>query len=264
MIDRGSGIPVVLIPGIQGRWEWLAPTVDALARRCRVLTFSLCDEPTSGFECEESRGLNAYIEQVNGAIRKAGVQRAIVVGISYSGLVATEFASRYPERVMGLVLASALPLGWQPDSRAKFYMRAPRLLSPLFWLTSPIRMLPELNAALPLSARLRFILSYGYRAVRATISPIRMARRIDWVEKHAFCDPARIEAPTLVITGEEHLDRIVPTARSREYVERLPHARHVTLPGTGHLGVVTRPVEFAGLVCQFANDVLGDGKRIPA
>ena len=48
MIDRGSGTPVVLVPGIQGRWEWMRPAVDALAARCRVLTFSLCDEPTSG------------------------------------------------------------------------------------------------------------------------------------------------------------------------------------------------------------------------
>ena len=30
MIDVGSGTPVVLIPGLQGRWEWMAPTVDAL------------------------------------------------------------------------------------------------------------------------------------------------------------------------------------------------------------------------------------------
>ena len=27
MIDIGSGIPLVLVPGIQGRWEWMRPTV---------------------------------------------------------------------------------------------------------------------------------------------------------------------------------------------------------------------------------------------
>ena len=43
MIDRGSGRPIVLIPGIQGRWEYLAGTVNALARSHRVLTFSLSD-----------------------------------------------------------------------------------------------------------------------------------------------------------------------------------------------------------------------------
>ena len=33
IVDRGSGVPVVVIPGIQGRWEWMKPGVDALARR---------------------------------------------------------------------------------------------------------------------------------------------------------------------------------------------------------------------------------------
>ena len=40
VIDRGAGTPLVLIPGIQGRWEWMAPAVDALAARTRVLTGS--------------------------------------------------------------------------------------------------------------------------------------------------------------------------------------------------------------------------------
>jgi hypothetical protein len=47
VVDRGNGVPVVLVPGIQGRWEWMAPAVDALASRCRVITFSLADEPSA-------------------------------------------------------------------------------------------------------------------------------------------------------------------------------------------------------------------------
>ena len=47
MIDLGSGTPLVLVPGIQGRWEWMRPTVEALARHFRVLSFSLAGERTS-------------------------------------------------------------------------------------------------------------------------------------------------------------------------------------------------------------------------
>ena len=50
MVDIGSGSPLVLVPGIQGRWEWMRPAVDALARRLRVLTFTLAGERTSA-EC---------------------------------------------------------------------------------------------------------------------------------------------------------------------------------------------------------------------
>ena len=264
MIDRGTGIPVIFIPGIQGRWEWMAQTVDALATRCRVITFSLCDEPTSGFDFDEAHGLETYLDQVSEAMRRANVERAIVTGISYSGLVAAEFAARYPHKVLGLVLSSALPLDWRPDARARFYMRAPRLLSPVFWVTSPARMLPEVVAALPASRWLPFIVSYVFRALRAAVSPLRMARRVKWLETFTFCDPSRIEAPTLVITGEDHLDRIVPTVQSRQYVKRVARARHVTLPRTGHLGLVTRPQEFADLIAAFVKEIADDAQRIPA
>jgi pimeloyl-ACP methyl ester carboxylesterase len=262
VIDRGSGIPIVLIPGVQGRWEWMESTVDALAERCRVITFSLADEPTSGFSFRDETGLEGYVVQILEALDRAGAQKAVIVGVSLSGLLATEFAARHPERVLGVVLASALPPGWTPDARARFYMRAPRLLSPVFWIASPSRMLPELLAALTFRARLRFVTSTAVRAVRAALSPTRMARRVKWIEMFKFADVAGVRAPVLLITGEERLDRIVAPALTRRYLTHLPHAKHVTLPGTGHLGLVTKPKEFANLVCNFANEIAGaDDKR---
>ena len=44
IIERGSGTPIVVVPGVQGRWEYFAPAIDALARSFRVVTFSLCGE----------------------------------------------------------------------------------------------------------------------------------------------------------------------------------------------------------------------------
>ena len=100
--------------------------------RCRVVTFSLCDEPTSGFACDPERGIDNYLDADRRGVRPRGLSDAVVIGVSYSGPIAAEFAARHPGRVRGLVLVSALPLDWQPDRRARFYLRAPRLLSPLF------------------------------------------------------------------------------------------------------------------------------------
>ena len=255
MVDRGHGIPVVLIPGVQGRWEWMTPTVDALAERCRVITFSLADEPTSGFAFDENTGFESYVRQIVEALDRAQVEKAVIVGVSFSGLLATEFAARHPERVLAVVLASALPPGWTPDARARFYMRAPRLLSPVFWLTSPSRMLPELVAALGFRGRVRFMLNTLVRTVTAALSPTRMARRVKWTDTFTFADVSTVSAPVLLITGEDRLDRIVAPALTRKYLARVPRAQHVTLRGTGHLGLVTKPREFAELVCTFANEI---------
>lgn len=256
MVDRGSGTPVVLVPGIQGRWEWMAPTVEALAARHRVVAFSLCDEPTSEFSCDPDRGFDNYVMQVGEALDRGGISQAVLVGVSYGGLIAAEFAARWPERVSRLVLASALPPDWTPDRRARFYLRAPLLLSPLFFAGSPARILPEIRTAIPIaSVRRRFLVAHATRVLRAFLSPARMARRVRWLEAHRFESPLTIQAPTLVITGEPTLDRVVPTSTTLRYVTTLKSARHAVLLNTGHLGVITRPETFAELVTSFVDDV---------
>jgi pimeloyl-ACP methyl ester carboxylesterase len=48
------------------------------------------------------------------------------------------------------------------------------------------------------------------------------------------------------------LDRVVPIDKTREYLRLWPHAELVTILRTGHLGLITRPDEFARLVVGFA------------
>jgi 3-oxoadipate enol-lactonase len=264
MIDRGSGVPIVLVPGIQGRWEWMAPTVDALAQYGRVITFSLCDEPTSGFTFDRAAGFHSYVEQIEEALGRSQIQKAIIIGVSYGGLIASEFAARHPERVSGLVLASALPPGWTPNARARFYMRAPRLLMPMFVVASPLRMFPEVRRALTLKNALPFLAVHGFRVLRAAPSPVRMAQRAAWTERVHFSDANSVRLPTLVITGEDALDRIVEPRLTREYLTRWPHARHEVLRDTGHIGLVTKPADFARLIDRFVKDIETNADRISA
>jgi pimeloyl-ACP methyl ester carboxylesterase len=252
MVDLGRGEPIVIVPGLQGRWEWKRPAVEALARRNRVIAYSLCDERRSTFPCDPARGFENYVVQLGAVLERAGLERATLVGVSYGGLVAAEFAARFPERVSRLVLASALSLPWSPDARARFYLRAPRLLFPIFAVTAPLRMMPEIRAALPgVGDRARLAVRSAWRFLRTPLSPSRMARRIRWVEDHAFANHDRIGAPILVITGEPELDRVVPVALTRRYLSEHPHARHVVLPRTGHVGVITRPELFADTIADF-------------
>jgi pimeloyl-ACP methyl ester carboxylesterase len=89
MFELGKGTPIVLIPGLQGRWEWMRPAVDALARQHRVITFSLCDERTSPFPCDLDRAFDNYVSQVNLALDRAGIDRAVIAGVSYGAVSGT-------------------------------------------------------------------------------------------------------------------------------------------------------------------------------
>lgn len=256
MVDKGTGTPIVLIPGLQGRWEWMRPAVDTLAEHCRVITFSLCDERTSPFPCDPAKAFDNYIEQVDLALDRAGIEKAIIAGVSYGGLIASEFAARRADRVTGLVLASALHQSWRPDQRQRRYLSAPILMSPWFVATAPVRMHAEVSAAIPtLGARLRFTAGHGARVVLSPTTPSRMARRIAWAQSHRFASSRGVKAPALLVTGEPGLDHIVPVDVTRRYLDDLDSAEHVVLEHTGHLGVVTRPREFADVLGRFVDAV---------
>lgn len=252
IIDVGTGPPLVLVPGIQGRWEWMKPAVDVLKERCRVITFSLADERTSRSAFDPARGFDNYVDQIRDAMDQAHLPSAAICGVSYGGLVAAAFAARHPDRVSALILVSAIPPSWTPDARVRFYMRAPRLLSPLFCVGS-LRLYKEIAAASSgVLHGIRAAVRHGLTAVTHPFSPTVMARRAHLL---AGLDLGRelaaVRTPVLVVTGEPELERVVPVPLTREYLKLWPHAETATIAGTGHLGSITRPAEFASLVAPF-------------
>ena len=254
MIDKGSGPAVVLIPGMQGRWEWMAPAVDALAMRCRVVTYSLCGEPGSEWDLDPAIGFDNLTRQLEETLNRAGVDRAVLCGVSFGGLVALRFAAEHPERTAGLALVSTPGPSWRADARVRRHVRWPRLLAPWFVVTSPLRLMPEIAATFGHGARAAtFFVRHSARVAAAPLAPTRTAERVRMLMALSpAADCVRVGAPTLVVTGEPALDRVVPADGTREYVRAIPGAEHVVLERTGHIGLVTRPERFAAIIGGFA------------
>jgi pimeloyl-ACP methyl ester carboxylesterase len=264
IVDRGGGTPIVVVPGVQGRWEWMKPAIDTLAQRSHVITFSLADERTCGATFNEDGGFWCYVDQIRDALDLAGIKRATICGVSYGGLIAAACAARYPDRVAALVLVSPIPPSWKPDARVRFYLKAPRLFSPLFMIAS-VRMYREIAAAnATVAGGLRAATRHGWRVLTHMFSPTLMARRVHLLA-HAGLESVLppVHVPTLIVTGDPSMDRVVPVRASYEYVHMWPHARMATIGRTGHLGLITRPDEFARLVVPFAEDAArhSDGSR---
>ena len=260
IVDRGEGVPIVVVPGVQGRWEWMKPGIDALARRTRVITFSLADEPSADAAFDETAGFWSYVEQVREALDASHVSRAAICGVSYGGFIAGAFAARYPARVSSLIMVSALPPSWRPDRRVSFYLRFPWLMTPVFCLGA-IGLFGEIAAAKDTWwSAITAACGAGINVLRHMFHPGRMARRVQLLSAARIdAELARVKVPTLVVTGEELLERVVPPRLTREYVAIWPHARVETLARTGHLGMITRPDDFAALLSQFATESM---KRI--
>jgi len=254
IVDVGSGPPLVLIPGLQGRWEWMRPTIKALGRTFRVVSFTLAGDWGSRVPFDERLGFDNFIVQIDRVMDEAQIESADFCGVSYGGLIALRYAALRPQRVRRLVLASALPPDYQVDQRYNFYRRAPVWLLPVFAIESAHRVSPELRAALPtLRARLTMV-PQVLRVMAAPVWPLHMKRRMELIPTVDFlADASQVRAPALAITGEPGLDRTVPVQLTRRYLDCLPGTEHVVLDRTGHMGTVTRPIEFASIVSSFVS-----------
>jgi len=239
--------PLILVPGIQGRWEWMRPTVAALdAAAWDVRTLSL-------HEVREAPYFEHWLARIDALIDDSGTDRVPLVGVSFGGVVAAAYTARRPDRVSHLVLVSAPAPHWRLDPRSARYARHPILSSPLFAARAISRLGPEIITALPSwPSRAAFVTRYLGRTLRWPASPRYMSR---WVQEWQAADLApacrRITTPTLLITGEPSLDRVVPVASSLEYLALIPGATHVTLPRTGHIGLLLLPDAFARIVTAF-------------
>jgi pimeloyl-ACP methyl ester carboxylesterase len=248
---RGDGPPLVLVPGMQGRWEWMTPTVAALAQRFRVATYSLCGEPGAPPLDTSFAGDLARLGDVCDAV---GPEPVVLVGVSFGGRLAVHFAARHPERVRALVLASAPGPGFTLPPEQARWLAAPRRSLPAFALGAPGRMLPELRNVFPTrAARLRFALRMLWHVARAPMSAARAAARVHLVlADDVAAVAARVRAPTLIVTGDDGLDRLVPPESTREYRGCIARTTVARLDGTGHMGTVTRAATFAAMVADFA------------
>src|ERR1044071_5976000 len=161
VVDVGSGPAFVLIPGIQGRWEWMKPTVDALARRWRVLSGSL---PSGEFE--------DYLDYVDNLLESAQVRSAIVCGVSFGGLIALRYAATRGARVRALILVSAPGPRWHLSGYQAKYLRWPVILAPLFMIGALRRTWRELSVTLPeFGSRLSFCGRWAFRVATAPVAP---------------------------------------------------------------------------------------------
>jgi 3-oxoadipate enol-lactonase/4-carboxymuconolactone decarboxylase len=233
----------------------MRPAVEALSASFRVLTFSLDDadgrpDRSSG---TDGHGLDQYADYIAALMSQASVESATICGVSFGGLIAVRFAARFPERCEALILASTPRPVLRLRPRHQVYLRAPWIFGPIFIAETPLRLRPEIRTAIPnANERRRFSIRALRTALGAPVSLSRMAARARMITtEDVTADCSKITAPTLVVTGESHLDHVVPVEGSSEYLRLIANSRAVVLERTGHLGTITRPDAFAAIVRGF-------------
>jgi pimeloyl-ACP methyl ester carboxylesterase len=245
----------VIVQPLQGRWQWMRPFLEALARRCRVITYTLGGDFGSGCVMDPVQGFDAYVRQLEDVMNRTGIERAALCGISFGGTVAVRYAALHPERVTHLIIASSPGPGWRANAQQTAYVSKPLLTLPVFLVTALIRLHVELAAALPRPGeRVAFVVRGAIAAVRYPALPHLMAGRVRLMQTvDLAADAERISAPTLVVTGDPSLDHVVPVESTRQYLTHIRGSRYEMMENTGHAGSLTQPDRLAHIVEMFVN-----------
>lgn len=231
----------------------MKPALHELQKHCRTVSYSLSGDIGSGSKFDSELGFDNYMHQLDDVFARTGLERAALCGVSYGGFIALRYAARRPERVTSLIFASSPAPGWTPTDRQRKYVSHPWRSSPAFVVNAPVRLWPEIRAAFDTwSDRIRFSARHGARVLAAPVLPPVMAARVTLQQSIDFApDCAQVKAPTLIVTGEDHLDKIVPTEITRRYAELIPGSQYARLERTGHIGLLTHPRRFAEIVSGF-------------
>lgn len=170
------------------------------------------------------------------ALDEAGIDRAVVCGLSMGGYVAFELWRLAPERVAGLILANTKAEADTPEGADGRRALAARLLAegnvlagsppPLLSAEAPAELWDEVRGTIG-----------GQAASAIAAAALGMAARPD-----STPDLRGISVPTLVLTSD--LDTLIPAAVSAPIADLIPGATLVVLEGAGHLSNLERPEAF--------------------
>jgi poly(3-hydroxyalkanoate) depolymerase len=244
--DIGEGKPVLLFNGIGAHvemWRPLERSLDGL----RVISF---DAPGTGRS--ENRRLpftmSSLATSVANLLDRLELDRVDVIGYSFGGALAQQFAVQTPERVRRLVLASTLP-GWGG---------VPGTLKALLPMISPLRyyLRPfyERTAGAVAGGRARSDPEYVQRlwVDRAGHPPTWRGYTYQLWAMSAWSSLAwlgRIRAPTLVVVGDD--DPLVPLSNALMIASRVPDARVFVAPGEGHFLLLDEHTAASPVIREF-------------
>ncbi|WP_119728879.1 alpha/beta fold hydrolase [Thermomonospora amylolytica] len=247
--DVGAGTPLVLLHAFPlSSAMWLAQRED-LGRRFRVITPDLRGFGGSVLG-EDEPSVDLMADDVAALLRRKGIDRAVVCGVSMGGYVAMALCRRHPERLLGLVLADTKASADPEQARRTRLRQAERLERDGDTRVLLEEVLPFLLG--PTTMRQRALVHGRVRGL-AQAAPARAAA---WAQRamaargDSFDTLRGVRAPALVLRGEE--DGLSTEADARAMADALPNAELQTIPRAGHLPPVEQPELFNQTVTEFA------------
>ena len=234
--EHGSGEPLLLIMGLGYPHEMWHRTVPAVSARYRTILFDnrgvgKSDVPDGAYP------IATMTDDARCVLDAAGVDTAHIYGISMGGMIAQEFALRYPARVRKLVLGCTSPGGPK-------VVRAEAAVNEVLMNRANMTMEDAMEASIPIV--------YDPHTPRERIEEDLAIRRKSYPTPAGYTNQLMgilawqswdrlggITAPTLVIHGTT--DRLVPPGNGELIAHAISGAKWVLLEKASHIYPTDQP-----------------------
>ncbi len=256
---KGQGEPLVLLHGIGHRRQAWGPIFDRLAENYDVVAVDLSGFGESpAFDKGIPYDMEKACEDLSANFKLWGMDKPHIVGNSLGGAISLELASR------GFV-SSATAL-----SPAGFFGRITRFQAlgiltvlRLVALTSPDFVLRAVSRS-AIGRKLIGSALYSHPerlTAEETYGDAVALKKARAFERTAFSGITyafnrTIDVPTTIAWGTK--DRILPFSQSARAAELLPNARHVPIPGAGHVPMIDDPELIIRLIDQTIAEARAD------
>lgn len=242
----GDGAPVLLIHGLGGTsntWHGVAPAL----RRMRTIALDL---PGAGrsHRVDGPLSISRFVDAARAVIEAAGAERVHVIGHSLGTIVAMHLAVAQPSLVRSLALFGPL---LEPPEPARPAIRD-RARKAREEGVAGMQAIADALVQASTSSDTRSHRRVAAAFVRESLmrqDPEGYARSCEALADARGIDPAAIECPVLLVTGDE--DAVAPPQSVRLMTDRVRDGTCHVLRGCGHWTPVERVDECGELLVRF-------------
>jgi pimeloyl-ACP methyl ester carboxylesterase len=241
---------LVLVPGLAGGFELLGPVARLLAAHFRVISYKLRGEDDC-FALRRSFGLADLVGDLAEFLDWQALESPALFGVSFGGVLALEFAARFPHRLDRLIVQGA-----GAHFERGLLQRVAGLVLSRYPLPTDSPFVNQffnlLFGSRPESVPLfEFVTGKCWQTDQSV-----MAHRFGMLEHFNIKRRLdRVRVPTLVLAGDR--DLLVSERSLEDVCGGIRRSRLVRLPGCGHLAFLTQPRQVAAEVRKFLT--AGDG-----
>ncbi|MFW9897987.1 MAG: alpha/beta fold hydrolase [Candidatus Thorarchaeota archaeon] len=241
---QGDGEPVILIHGFAMYKEFWFAQIPELSKQFKLITIDnrsagKSDHPIESYE------MDAFVEDVKGLMDYLKIKRAHIMGHSLGGMIAQNFALKYPDRLNKLVLIATLPkfpgdisgLEMYKNSQLSDYKAKLKVPIKAFYAKMKQRFTRQFFKLMVQDPKRNFhgifttedLIEYEKKG---TSTPQDIINQTNAIAKHNTLNRlCEIKNKTLILTGEK--DRLIPKSMGIKMSEELPNSTLKILTG-GH------------------------------